>query len=81
MLNDFWKHFKSGTDIRGVAMDGVDGQPLDMSDEVIEKIGAAFVVWLAKKSGKNADGLTVSVTAFGRTKTARSYRSCALYEP
>ena len=61
MLNDFWKHFKSGTDIRGVAMDGVDGQPLDMSDEVIEKIGAAFVVWLAKKSGKNADGLTVSV--------------------
>ena len=61
MLNEFWKHFKSGTDIRGVAMDGVEGQPLDMTDEVIEKIGSAFVLWLAGKSGKAPSELCISV--------------------
>ena len=27
MLTSYWQHFKSGTDIRGVALDGVEDQP------------------------------------------------------
>ena len=42
MLNDFYKQFKSGTDIRGVATEGVAGQPVNLTDEVIEKMADGF---------------------------------------
>ncbi len=57
-----WKHFKSGTDIRGVAIDGVVGEPLDMTDEVVTTMARAFAAWLAQKLGRTTtEGLTVSV--------------------
>ena len=42
MLDKYWKQFKSGTDIRGVAVEGVPGEPVNLTDEVIETIAAAF---------------------------------------
>lgn len=56
-----WKHFKSGTDIRGVAVDGVAGQPLDLTDEVVVTMARAFAVWLADKAGKSVMDLHISV--------------------
>lgn len=56
-----WKHFKSGTDIRGVAIDGVPGQPLDMTDDVVSVMAKAFAAWLSHKTGKNIPSLKVSV--------------------
>ena len=41
MLNTYWKQFKSGTDIRGVASEGVAGQEINLTDEVIEKMVSA----------------------------------------
>lgn len=61
MLNSYWKHFKSGTDIRGVAIDGVAGEPLDLTDEAVGKMAAGFAVWLSERAGKPASALTVSV--------------------
>ena len=49
-----WKHFKSGTDIRGVALDGVEGQPLDLTDEAVGRMAAAFACWLSERTGKPA---------------------------
>ncbi len=60
-MDNFWSHFKSGTDIRGVAVDGIEGEPLDMTDEVIEAIIFAFVYQLSVKSGKPANELKISV--------------------
>ena len=45
-MTEFWKSLKSGTDIRGVAMEGVEGEPWTLTDEVVERIGTAFAVWL-----------------------------------
>ncbi len=56
-----WKHFKSGTDIRGVAVDGVVGEPLDMTDEVVSTMARAFAAWLSNKCGKAACDLHISV--------------------
>lgn len=56
-----WKKFKSGTDVRAVAMDGVPGQPCELTDEVVLGIVKAFVCWLSKKANKAATALTVSV--------------------
>ena len=34
-MNSYWSQFKSGTDIRGVAVDGVEGQKVNLTDESI----------------------------------------------
>lgn len=61
MPGAYWKHFKSGTDIRGVALEGVEGQHVDLTDEVVSAIGSAFVLWLSDKVNKPADELVISV--------------------
>ena len=58
-MTEFWKSLKSGTDIRGVAMEGVEGEPLTLTDEVVERIGTAFAVWLEKQCGKPAPRISV----------------------
>lgn len=61
MLDSFYKQFKSGTDIRGVASEGVEGQSVNLTDEVITKMADGFVLWLCNKVSKSADSLTISV--------------------
>ena len=61
MLNETYKIYKSGTDIRGVASEGVEGEPVNLTDEVLERIADGFILWGAQKIGKPADSLTVSV--------------------
>ena len=60
MLNDFWKQFKSGTDIRGVATAGA-GYEVNLTDEAVTAMVNGFILWLAKKTGKNPDELKISV--------------------
>lgn len=71
MTDKFWKQFKSGTDIRGVAIDGVEGQNVNLTDDVIEKITSAFVLWLTEKSGKPAGELKISVGHDSRISAQR----------
>ena len=61
MLNDFYKQFKSGTDIRGVASEGVEGQNVNLTDDVIANMADGFVLWLSEKVGKKPCELTISV--------------------
>ena len=61
MLNDFYKQFKSGTDIRGVASEGVEGEALNMTNEAVADMTGGFCRWLECKTGKSASELTVSV--------------------
>ena len=60
-MDKFWAHFKSGTDIRGVAVDAVKDEPLDLTDEVVYKMALGFARWLSEKTEKQAEKLTVSV--------------------
>ncbi len=61
MSMDFWKKFKSGTDIRGVASEGVAGQPVDLTDEVVSAIAVGFAKWLSERTGKPVAGLRIGV--------------------
>ena len=60
MLSNEWKHLKSGTDIRGVAIPDVDG-PVDLTDDVVERIAAGFLRWLCTKNQKQPEQQTISV--------------------
>ncbi|PON50935.1 Alpha-D-phosphohexomutase superfamily [Trema orientale] len=58
---DFLK-LQNGSDIRGVAIAGVEGEPVNLTEPVAKAIAAAFAAWLVEK--KKVDGsqrLSVSV--------------------
>ncbi|XP_062092940.1 uncharacterized protein LOC133798585 isoform X2 [Humulus lupulus] len=58
---DFLK-LQNGSDIRGVAIPGVEGEPVNLTEPVAEAIAAAFAAWLVEK--KKIDGsrrLSVSI--------------------
>ena len=61
MLNDTFRLLKSGTDIRGVASEGVAGEPINLTDDVLSAMADGFILWAEQKTGKSADELTVSV--------------------
>ncbi|XP_004496273.1 uncharacterized protein [Cicer arietinum] len=49
----YFLRLQNGSDIRGVAVDGVEGEGVNLTEPVAEAIGAAFAAWLADK--KQAD--------------------------
>ena len=55
-----WMKLKSGSDIRGDAMEH-DGIQPTLTSEVAEHVGYAYALWLAKKTGISADKLTIAV--------------------
>ena len=63
MLNDFYKQFKSGTDIRGVASEGVEGQNVNLTDDVVASMADGFVLWLSKKVNKAPKTLDEKIAA------------------
>ena len=71
IMDKFWKNFKSGTDIRGVAVEGVEGEPLNLTDEVVGKMAKAFLLWLSKKTGRQAKELKVAVGHDSRISAER----------
>ena len=61
MLNDFYKQFKSGTDIRGVASEGVEGQAVNLTNEAVANMAGGFARFLEDKLGKKASEMKIAV--------------------
>lgn len=55
-----YKKLQNGSDIRGVALEGIEGQHVNLTEEVCRDIGRGFSVWLSKKTGKK-ESLRVAV--------------------
>ena len=55
-----YKKLQNGSDIRGVALEGIEGQHVNLTEQVSKDIGRGFALWLAKKTGKS-NGLRVAV--------------------
>ena len=68
---------QNGSDVRGVAMEGVEGENVNLTPDVVNRIAGAFVQWLEKRTGKPARELTVAVGNDSRI-TADSLRYEAL---
>lgn len=50
-----YKRLQNGSDIRGVALEGIAGQPVTLTEQVCRDIGRGFAIWLMKKTGKTTD--------------------------
>ena len=47
-----YKKLQNGSDIRGVALEGIEGQHVNLTEKVCKDIGRGFALWLIKKTGK-----------------------------
>ncbi len=52
---------QNGSDIRGIACEGVPGEEVNLTEKEVNVIGQAFVWWLAGRKGKAAGALRIGV--------------------
>lgn len=71
MLNDFWSKLKSGSDIRGVATDGVSGEKIELTNETVQKISLAFATWIKEAFRVPCSLVTVAVGHDSRISSLR----------
>ena len=76
MLNREWKQFKSGTDIRGVAVEYKENK-VNLTDEAVRAMAGGFVLWLSKKLDKSANELKISVGRDSRISGEHILGICA----
>ncbi len=49
------------SDIRGIALEGIEGQYVNLTEEVCRNIGRGFAVWLCDRTGKKPGELRVAI--------------------
>ena len=52
---------QNGSDVRGIAAEGIEGQHVNLTPDDANVIAQAFVLWLSKKRGKEASSLRIGV--------------------
>ncbi|WP_318663628.1 phosphomannomutase/phosphoglucomutase [Treponema sp.] len=52
---------QNGSDVRGIALEGVADEHVNLTPDIAKQIGCAFVSWLEKKTGVNANALKIGV--------------------
>ena len=52
---------QNGSDVRGVAVDGIAGEPVNLTTEAVNRIAGGFVKFLVDKLGKPADKLKIAI--------------------
>jgi hypothetical protein len=53
---DVIRRLQNGPDVRGVALEGEKGRPVDLTPLAVEVIGESFGEWLREKCGEEEDG-------------------------
>ena len=56
-----YKKLQNGSDIRGVALEGVEGEKVNLGKFEAAALTSGFIRWLCDKTGKKPGELTVSV--------------------
>jgi phosphomannomutase len=61
-MQDFnWNKLQNGSDIRGVAIEGVPNENVNLTPEIAKILGQSFASWLSQKVNKSIDKLTIGV--------------------
>ncbi len=61
MTKEQMMKLQNGSDVRGIAVEGVEGENVNITQETANLIGQSFVEWLSKKTGKSAATLHIGV--------------------
>lgn len=68
---DLLKKLKSGTDIRGVASEGIDNEPINLTNDIVKRIACGFCLWLSQNKNKDVNQLKISVGNDSRISAKR----------
>ncbi len=52
---------QNGSDIRGVALDGVEGEAVNLTVDAADRLGRGFLFWLSNVTGKQPGELTIAI--------------------
>lgn len=61
MNTDLWLKLQNGSDIRGIALDGIANEPVNLTADIANSIGQAFALWLSQKLNIPLAQLRISV--------------------
>lgn len=50
-----YKKLQNGSDIRGVALEGIEGQHINLTEQACRDIGRGFALWLCEKTRKSKE--------------------------
>jgi len=56
-----WKKLQNGSDIRGVAIEGIAGEKVNLTPEIIKILGKSFAQWLSQNIDKSLSELTIAI--------------------
>lgn len=70
-----YSKLQNGSDIRGIASEGIEGQNVNLTDEAVRDIAMGFVTWLAEKKGKPAVELRIGVGRDSRISGPRIFEA------
>ena len=73
-ISEKWLSLKNGSDIRGIASEGIEGLHINLTDEVVFNIAAGFVKYAKKKSGK--ENITIAIGHDSRISAPRLKKAC-----
>jgi phosphomannomutase len=61
-MQDFnWNKLQNGSDIRGIALEGVPTENVNLTPEIAKILGQAFATWLSQQVNKSTHELTIGV--------------------
>ena len=66
-----YSKLQNGSDIRGVALEGVEGQHINLTEQACRDIGRGFALWLTEKNGKK-EGLRVAASTYKAAAPAQT---------
>ncbi|WP_318687396.1 phosphomannomutase/phosphoglucomutase [Treponema sp.] len=83
---------QNGSDVRGIALEGVADEHVNLTENACNRIGQAFAIWLSKKCGKSITDLKIGIgrdarvtgpallkaTAAGMASTGAKVYDCGL---
>ena len=56
-----YRKLQNGSDIRGVALEGIPGEPVTLTPAIAQEIARAFVCWLSSKNHKTPQATAIGV--------------------
>ncbi|MBO5146577.1 MAG: phosphomannomutase/phosphoglucomutase [Lachnospiraceae bacterium] len=68
---------QNGSDIRGIACEGIAGEAVNLTQEAGNLIGGGFVRWLADKKGKKTEELRIGIGHDSRITADSLYEAAA----
>ena len=73
-LSEKWLCLKNGSDIRGIASEGIEGLHINLTDEVVFNIAAGFVKYAKEKLNK--ENITIAIGHDSRISAPRLKNAC-----